>query len=132
MSVIPEEPVTEVIAAQAVIVADRDGVICEWNGVAEHIFGYSAVEAIGQTIDLIMPEEERADHWRNYRRVMATNVMNYSPDHILDIEGVRQDGSRVSLDATLTAIRDPSGRISAITATMREVEMIVGLDSSSS
>lgn len=80
MSVTPEEPVTEVIAAQAVIVADRDGVICEWNGVAEHIFGYSAVEAIGQTIDFIMPEEERADHWRNYRRVMATNVMNYSPD----------------------------------------------------
>jgi PAS domain S-box-containing protein len=104
----------------AVIVADRDGVIREWNAVAERIFGYAALEAIGKTIDLVMPEDERADHWRNYQRVMKTNVMNYTPDHILDIEGVRQDGSRVSLDAMLKPIRDASGRITAITAIMRE------------
>ena len=107
--------------AVAVVVADRDGVIREWNEMAERIFGYSATEAIGQTIDFLMPEAERADHWRNYQRVMTTNIMNYTPDHILDIEGVRQDGSRVPLDAMLTAIRDPSGRIRAITATMREL-----------
>ena len=103
------------------VVADRGGVIREWNKMAERIFGYSATEAIGKTIDFIMPEAERADHWRNYQRVMTTNIMNYTPDHILDIEGVRQDGSRVPLDAMLTAIRDPSGRIRAITGTMREL-----------
>ncbi len=108
-------------SGRAVVVADRDGVIREWNGAAESIFGYSAPEAIGQTIDLLMPEAERADHWRNYRRVIATNIMNYTPDHILDIEGVRRDGVRVHLDAMLTAVRDPSGRIVAITATMREI-----------
>ena len=107
--------------AFAVVVADRDGVIREWNEMAERIFGYSATEAIGQTIDFLIPEAERADHWRNYQRVMTTNIMNYTPDHILDIEGVRQDGSRVPLDAMLTAIRDPSGRICSITATMREL-----------
>ena len=119
MPAIPEESASE--AAFAVIVADREGVIREWNEMAERIFGYSAAEAIGKTIDLLMPEAERADHWRNYRRVMTTNIMNYTPDHILDIVGVRHDGSRVPLDAMLTAIRDPSGRILAITATMREV-----------
>lgn len=108
-------------SGRAVIVADRDGVIREWNGVAESIFGYPASVAIGQTIDLLMPEEERADHWRNYRHVMATNIMNYTPDHILDIEGVTSDGVRVHLDAMLTAARDPSGRIVAITATVREI-----------
>ena len=107
--------------AFAVVVADRDGVIREWNEMAERIFGYSATEAIGRTIDFLMPEAERADHWLNYQRVMTTNIMNYTPDHILDIEGVRQDGSRVPLDAMLTAIRDSSGRIFAITATMREL-----------
>ncbi|MEZ5788604.1 MAG: PAS domain-containing protein [Xanthobacteraceae bacterium] len=106
---------------RAVIVADRDGVILEWNSVAERIFGYSAAQAIGQKIDLVMPEEERADHWRNYRRVMTTSIMNYRPDHILDIEGVRKDGSRVPLDAMLLATRDNSGRIVAITAAMREI-----------
>lgn len=52
---------------------------------------------------------------------MSTNIMNYTPDHILDIEGVRQVGSRVPLDAMLTAVRDASGRVTAITAIMREV-----------
>lgn len=107
MSVTQEQPFAETESEpRAVIVADRDGVIQEWNPVAERIFGYSAAQAIGQKIDLVMPEEERADHWRNYRRVIATNIMNYSPDHILDIEGVRKDGS---------------GRIVAITAAMREI-----------
>ena len=87
------------------------------------IFGYSAADAIGQTIDLVVPPEERADHWRNYRRVMATNIMNYTPDHILDVEGIRRDGRRVQLDAMLTAIRDSSGIISAITAVMRQVDI---------
>jgi len=105
----------------AMVVADRDGVIREWNPAATHMFGYSAAEAIGQTLDLIVPEEERADHWRSYRRVMATDIMNYSPDHILDVLGMRQDGSRVPLDAMLTATHDSSGRIIAVTATLREV-----------
>jgi PAS domain S-box-containing protein len=126
MSVSPEQSVVEAEAEpRAVIVADRDGVIRDWNPVAERIFGYSAVEAIGQTLDLVMPEEERADHWRNYRRVMTTNIMNYSPDHILDVEGMRQDGSRVPLDAMLKPTRDASGRITAITAILREVGIVV-------
>ena len=73
------------------------------------MFGYAAVEAIGQTIDLLMPPEVRADHWRNYRRVMATNIVNDSPDDILDVKGVRQNGSRALLDAMLKPIRDASG-----------------------
>jgi PAS domain S-box-containing protein len=101
---------------RAAIVADRDGVILEWNSAAEAIFGYSAAEAIGRSIEIVVPEEERADHWRGYRRVFATNRINYSPDHILDIEGVRRDGSRVPLDAMLKPIHDASGRIIAITA----------------
>ena len=51
-----------------------------------------------------------------------TNIINYSPDHILDVEGVRKDGSRVALDAMLKATRDASGHITAITAHLREVE----------
>jgi PAS domain S-box-containing protein len=104
----------------AMIVADRDGIIREWNAAAEHIFGYSASEAIGRTLDLIVSEEERDDHWRNYRRVIATNIINYTPDHILDVEGVRKDGSRVILDAMLKPTRDASGRITAITAHFHE------------
>lgn len=120
MSATTKKPGPETASAQAVVVADRDGVIREWNEAAERVFGYSASEAIGQTIDLLMPEEERADHWRNYQRVMTTNIMNYTPDHILDVEGVRRNGCCVALDAMLEATHDPAGRITAVTATMRE------------
>ena len=105
---------------EAMIVADRDGIIQKWNSAAERIFGYSAAEAIGRTLDLVVPEEERADHWRNYRRVMTSGVLNYRPDHVLDVEGLRRDGTRVMLDVALVPIRDPTGRLVGITAVMRE------------
>jgi PAS domain S-box-containing protein len=106
----------------AVISADRDGIIRDWNETAEDIFGHSAGQAIGQTLDLIVPEEERANHWRNFRRVMATGVLNYRPDHVLDIEGLRRDGTRVMLDAALIAKSDEAGGLVGITAIMCMVD----------
>lgn len=111
----------EVDADLAIVSADREGIIREWNEVAALIFGYSAQEAVGRTIDFLMPPEERNDHWHNYRHAMETNIMNYSPDHILDIEGVRKDGTRVHLEAMLIACHDPAGRISRVTAALRLV-----------
>jgi PAS domain S-box-containing protein len=104
----------------AVISADRDGVIREWNAIAELIFGHAASDAVGQTLDLIVPAEEREEHWRNYRRVMASGVLNYRPDYILDVEGLRRNNTRVKLDVALIAIRDPAGGLIGITAIMRE------------
>lgn len=104
----------------AIVTADRAGIIRAWNSAAARIFGYTEREAIGQTIDLIVPPEERGDHWHNYRRVIDSNLINYSPDHILDVEGLRKDGTRVHLDAMLIACHDKNGRIIAITATLRE------------
>jgi PAS domain S-box-containing protein len=106
----------------AVISADRDGIIRDWNETAEHIFGHRAGQAIGQTLDLVVPEEERANHWRNFRRVMATGLLNYRPDHVLDVEGLRRDGTRVTLDVALIAMSDEAGRLVGITALMREAE----------
>jgi PAS domain S-box-containing protein len=104
----------------AVVSADRDGIIRDWNAVAESIFGHAASEAIGRSLDLIIPEEERADHWRNYRRAMASGILNYRPDHVLDVEGLRRNGERVSLDVALIPERDPSGHLVGITAVIRE------------
>jgi hypothetical protein len=58
----------------------------------------------------------------NYRRVIAGGVLNYRPDHILDVEELRRNGMRVKLDVALIAIRNPLGRVAGITAIMREVE----------
>src|SRR5579872_638582 len=106
----------------AIISADREGIIRDWNETAEHIFGHSAGQAIGRTLDLIVPEEERIDHWRNFRRVMVTGVLNYRPDHVLDVEGLRSNGTRVTLDVALIAIPDERGGLVGITAIMREAD----------
>ena len=106
----------------AVVSADREGIIRDWNATAEHIFGHSAGQAIGQSLDLVVPEEERANHWRNFRRVMATGLLNYRPDHVLDVEGLRRDGTRVMLDVALIAIPDEAGCLVGITAIMREAD----------
>src|SRR5215471_21814428 len=106
----------------AVISADRDGIIREWNVTAERISGHNASEAVGQTLDLIVPREERADHWRNYRRVIARGLLNYRPDHVLDVEGLRRDGTRVKLDVALIPVSDPAGHLVGITAIMRDAE----------
>ena len=106
----------------AVVSADREGIIRDWNETAEHIFGHSADQAIGQSLDLVVPEEERANHWRNFRRVMANGLLNYRPDHVLDVEGLRRDGTRVRLDVALIAIPDEAGRLVGITAIMREAD----------
>ena len=96
----------------AVISAHHDGVIRERNAIAERLFGHNANDAIGQS-DLVIPVEERGDHWRNYRRVMTSGVLNYRPDHVLDVEGLM-------LDVALVPIHDPTGRLVGITAIMRE------------
>ena len=106
----------------AVVSADREGIIRDWNETAEHIFGHSAGQAIGQSLDLVVPEEERANHWRNFRRVMANGLLNYRPDHVLDVEGLRRDGTRVMLDVALIAIPDEAGCLVGITAIMREAD----------
>jgi PAS domain S-box-containing protein len=106
----------------AVVSADREGIIRDWNETAEHIFGHSAGQAIGKSLDLIVPVEERADHWRNFRRVMTTGVLNYRPDHVLDVEGMRSNGTGVMLDVALIAISNETGGLVGITAIMREAD----------
>lgn len=55
----------------AVIVADTEGVITQWNEGAERLFGHTAAQAVGQSLDLVVPEHLREAHWAGFRRAMA-------------------------------------------------------------
>jgi PAS domain S-box-containing protein len=105
---------------EAVIVADREGIIQIWNGGAESIFGYSAAEAIGQTLDLIVPERFRDRHWDGYRRVMATGETRYGSE-LLAVPAVRRDGARISIEFSVALLHDDSGGLYGIGAVMRDV-----------
>jgi PAS domain S-box-containing protein len=107
-------------SGDAVVFADRDGVIRLWNRGAEDIFGYSRTEAIGRTLDLIIPENLRGRHWEGYRRVMETGVTRYGRE-VLAVPAVCKDGSRRSIEFTVALVRDDGGNLIGIGAVLRDV-----------
>jgi PAS domain S-box-containing protein len=108
-------------ASDAVVVADKHGVIRLWNARAEDIFGYSAEEAVGQTLDLIVPERQRERHWAGYHGVMASGVSRYGKGDLLAVPAIRKDGTRVSLEFTITLIRGEAGELVGPAAIIRDV-----------
>src|SRR5262245_56764942 len=105
---------------EAIIFADRDGIIRLWNAGAEAMFGDSATEAIGQNLDLIIPERQRGRHWEGYQKVMATGVTRYGKE-LLAVPAVRKDGTRISLEFTIVLLRDEAGQTMGTAALIRDV-----------
>lgn len=108
-------------APDAIVYADEAGVIRLWNRGAERIFGFAAGEAMGQSLDIIIPEGLRARHWEGYDRVMKTGVSRYGSGDVLAVPGLRKDGSRISLEFTVVPLRDDGGRMRGIAAILRDV-----------
>ena len=107
-------------AQDAIVFADLDGIIRLWNSGAEAIFGYSAEEALGQTLDLIVPEKLREKHWEGYSRVMETGVTRYGSD-LLAVPALNKDDSRMSVEFTIVLLKDGTGKPQGTAAIMRDV-----------
>jgi PAS domain S-box-containing protein len=106
--------------SDAIVAADQDGIICFWNPGAQRLFGYSSDEALGKTLDLIIPERLRDRHWDGYRRVMATGQSRYGTADVLSVPALRKDGATVSVEFTV-ALLQSEGRVIGIAAIMRDV-----------
>lgn len=113
----------EIVAgsADAILYAERDGVIRYWNAGAERIFGFSAAEALGQTLDIIIPERLRDRHWKGWDHVLETGVSRYGAGETLSVPAARKDGSTVSVDFTIVTLRDEAGKIAGFGAILRDV-----------
>ena len=107
-------------AGDAVIFADRDGIIRLWNRAAEGIFGYTGAEAVGQSLDLIIPERQREPHWKGYGRVMLDGVTKYGSE-ALAVPAVTKDGERISIEFTINLLRDGDGKVLGPVAVVRDV-----------
>lgn len=104
----------------AIIFADREGRIQLWNSGAEAVFGYRAEEALGQPLDLIVPENLRARHWEGYRKAMSTGVTRFGRE-LLAVPATRKDGTRISLEFSILLVRDDAGAVLGPVAIIRDV-----------
>jgi PAS domain S-box-containing protein len=107
-------------AHDAIIVADREGVIRLWNKGAEMVFGFSPAEALGHSLYLIIPENLRERHDQGYSQVMESGRSKYATE-LLAVPALTKDGSRISVEFSMTLIRDHQGRISGAAAIIRDV-----------
>lgn len=104
----------------AILYADREGRIRLWNSGAEAMFGYRAEEALGESMDLIIPERLRARHWEGWARVMETGVTRYGRE-VLAVPATRKDGSRISVEFNILLLRAPTGEVLGAAATIQDV-----------
>ena len=106
----------------AMIFVDKDGLVRLWNAGAEAMFGYRAAEMEGQSLDRIIPDPLRARHNEGFSRVMASGESRYAAD-LLAVPGLKKDGSRISLEFTITLIKDDEGEVLGAAAIIRDVSI---------
>jgi PAS domain S-box-containing protein len=107
--------------SDAIIAADRGGIIRFWNPGAERIFGFLSADALGQSLDIIIPERLRQRHWDGYDRAMQTGRSRYDDGDVLAVPAVRKDGRQVSIEFTVVLLRDGRGELVGIAALLRDV-----------
>ena len=107
-------------AGDAVIFADREGIIRLWNRATEGIFGYTEEEALGQSLDLIIPEPQRELNWKGYGKAMLNGVTKYASE-TLSVPAVTKDGERISIEFTINLLRDGDGKELGPVAVVRDV-----------
>jgi len=107
-------------SSDAIVATDRDGRIIFWNPGAERIFGFTQSEAVGQSLDLIIPENLRARHWEGFRHTMATGVSRYGAGDLLSVPGLAKDGRRISVEFTIVMLREGDA-VTGTVAVMRDV-----------
>ncbi len=105
----------------AVVFGDAEGKIRLWNAGATAIFGFTPDEAIGKSMDIIIPERLRGRHWEGYNKVMVTGVSRYGAGDLLAVPAVTKDGRTISIEFTIQMLKGPGGEILGPVATIREV-----------
>ena len=106
-------------AGDAIIAAGTDGKILLWNPAAERMFGFTAEEALGHALELIIPERLRTRHWEGYQRVMRTGQTRYETE-VLRVPALHKDGRALSIAFTVALLHAGDGGIQVIAAIIRD------------
>lgn len=104
----------------AIVYADAAGVIRVWNAGATRMFGFSEQEALGQSLDIIIPASLQGRHWQGYHETMRTGETRYGDGQILAVPAVRKDSTRISVEFTIVPFTGADGKMAGIAAVMRD------------
>lgn len=107
------------VIGDAVVVSDPAGAITLWNAAAERMFGFTAAETMGRSLDIIIPERQRQRHWDGYEKTMATGQTRYGHE-LLRVPAVHKDGHSLSIAFTVALLRGTDGAVTGIVAVVRD------------
>lgn len=108
-------------APDAIVYADAAGLIAFWNKGAERIFGFSEAEAVGKSLDIIIPENLQKRHWDGFAETVRTGKTRYGTGDVLAVPALRKGGARISIEFTILPFSDRAGRMLGIAAILRDV-----------
>lgn len=104
----------------AIIYADEAGVVRLWNRGAEEIFGWKQEEALGRSMDFIIPEKYRVRHWEGYFRTMKTGTTKYRRT-LLAVPALTKSGGTISIEFNVLLLKSASGATVGIAAFLMDV-----------
>jgi PAS domain S-box-containing protein len=103
----------------AILVCDRDGIITFWNDAASDLFGRTEGQAVGSSLDVIIPSKHRRRHWDGWHAAIARGSTKYSAE-LLRVPAEHADGRRLSIAFTVTLLRNPHGEVESVAAIIRD------------
>lgn len=119
---LPEDFLTRLAAdcPDAIVYANIAGSICFWNAAATRIFGFSEQEALGERLELIIPERLRGRHWQGYDHIMGGAESRYAAGALLAVPALHKNGRQISVEFTILPLRDSAGALIGIAAFPRD------------
>jgi len=108
-------------SGDAILLCDTGGKIRFCNRAAERVFGYMESEAIGQSLDIIIPERLGNRHWEGYWNTLRSGTSKYATGDLLAVPAITKDGSPISINFSVVMLRDSDARVVAVGATIHDV-----------
>jgi PAS domain S-box-containing protein len=123
MTAIPRDLPQRILdgSPDAILVSDPAGTVRYWNAAAERVFGFSASEALGASMDFIIPERLRGRHWAGWEAVMRSGVTRYGQGQLLAVPALHKDGRQLSIEFSIQLAKDAGGQIEWVIAVFRDV-----------
>lgn len=106
------------VLGDAIVVCDPQGAITLWNPAAQYMFGHTEAEALGQSLDIIIPERLRQRHWEGYQKTMETGQTRYGHD-VLRVPAINKAGESMSISFTVALLTSSDNKVTGIASVIR-------------